>query len=60
MLLGYDILLDNNLQAHLIGESWEVQSSFLKHLLFDLLQRSTAFPLSMRNQILLMSEFLEN
>ena len=28
MLLGYDILLDNSLQAHLIGESWEVKSSF--------------------------------
>ena len=60
MLLGYDILLDNKLQAHLIGESLAVKFEKKNYLLFDLLQRSTAFPLSMRNQILLMSEFLEN
>ena len=51
MLLGYDILISEDLQAHLIGEFVVVGYSLLSFF-----QKSTACLLSLHNQTLLMRE----
>ena len=57
MLLGYDILISEDLHAHLIGESVVVGHwlLFLDSSFF--FQKSTACLLSLHNQTLLMREY---
>ena len=62
MLLGYDILISEDLQAHLIGESLVVGhiSRFYPWMTSSFFQKSTACLLSLHNQTLLMRELFSD